>query len=40
MTEGLYVCNDLDLYDSASLSVVVIIYGWINYGHEIGFRDG
>ena len=40
MTEGLYVCKDLDMYSLARISVVVIIYEWVNYGHEIGFRDG
>ena len=40
MTDGLYVCSDLNLYGSESLSVFVIIYEWIDYGHEIGFCDG
>ena len=34
------VCYDLDLYSLARLSVVVIIHEWVDYGYEIGFRDG
>ena len=39
MTEGLNVCEDLDLYDSTRIFMIIIIQEWVNYENMIRFRD-